>query len=223
MSYATRSFLAIASGGDPLRDTWASAPGAGVALPRWESGGVSLESLQLESRFDWTLLGPEVRGLYFCAVAWDLSGAPPRVRPLPSESATPLPLISIGGPGFLGAELALREPGPVVGALYLRVVVVESGGDATRLAASMRSLRDAVARGALAGALAALITEINPPALDAVSCAVVDLDGVIASALRGQGARAVTLLAGVYGADCALRPRTETYEQRGAAMTLQFR
>jgi hypothetical protein len=196
---------------------------APVALPQWDHASLFLKSLRLKQSFDWALFGEAVNELYFSAITWDLSGKPPVVYPPASIQEKALPMKRGDAEAFIGDGVQLWGGGPVVGGLYVRLLIMESDDEVRDFGKRMDEVRGAVANGKLAGALAVLAASVTTPVLDAVGIAANELAGVIANLLKANGDDTVALFEGTYGADRPVAAGTDSYDQRGAAIALELR
>lgn len=231
-----RPRIAVVRGSDPTRNAPLRFEGQALtadraaALALVESVrpvSLYLRKIELLDSFDWALFGSATNELYLCAIAWDLSGAPPRVFPpgqLESQAGKTYNLEERQRVEFVGDGLQLWPSSKIVGALYVRLLIMESDQDLRDAGAHFASVHRAVDNSALRRALAALTTgaAAAAPALAAVAVAADSLGAAIASILRDNGDDVVALFDGTYGAENVTASRSEPYRQTGAAIELAF-
>jgi hypothetical protein len=230
-----RAYVSVTQGIDPLRALPLRLSATGV-VPRDAAAPtalaetkqpvtLSLKSLTLKSSFDWSLFGKAVNEVYLLAVLWDLSGQPPQVWPVANATAVPGQYQMQEGDvwQFLGDGLLLWPPRTVVGNLYVRLVLMESDADIRNIGLQVSKFNDAISASALPAALAALVAGIaSAGVLTAVAQATSALAGVIAKTLSENGDDQVALFEGSYAVSSLDASRTESYDQRGAAIDLHL-
>jgi hypothetical protein len=240
---ASSPLIKVVAGTDPLRqvplritrDGVTAAPAAATASFAVTPGPVSvmLKSLTLNESFDFSLFGDAVNELYFTVLAWDLSGAQPLVYP-PAGVETRARAVASVHPGdtitFIGDGIELWGVRPAVGALYLRILVMESDADVRAAGEALEAVRKLISQSALTKSLAALAAHgagvaVAPAAaeLEAVAAAASVLVQAIVALLQKNDDDVVAVFEGSYGADRALAPHTERYDQRGASLELEIR
>ncbi len=219
----------VSRGEDPLRKLPFSARGrrlevdqaTPIVLPRSPRPlRVTLKELRLSGSFDFALFGERLGKLFVAGVVWDLSGKPPRILP-PQPTADADHLHELEDMKIENKELWQDD---VVGALYVRLLLLESEGDRKRVVEQVESIRSAVLGGSseLAPSLAALGAKPDATRLAAVARAADDLVSVIAKAARSTSGDVVSLFDGVYGAQHASEAREEREHQSGTRIALSF-
>jgi len=225
------TIIRVSLGRDPIRErplrltsagVEPTAPATRIDLPESPAPtSLYLKSLVLNESFDWSLFGNAVNELYVAAIAWDLSGAPPRVFP-PTEFELPKGTYDVREGAefrFVGDGLQLWPMKRFRGGLYVRIIVLESDDDVRDMGERLRLVRETVERHELTAALAALA---NPTAaaITAAGKAAAALLGVLGDILAANGDDLVAMFEGTYGTDGLLGSRTEVYDQNGARITL---
>ena len=227
--------IRIVRGEDPLRTLpmrmtarglEVAAPAAPVPLqvsPR--PAALYLTELTLHEDFDFALFGDATNELYLSAVVWDLSGEPPLI--FPPKNAEALKGTYSVEPGreiaFVGDGLLLWPMKPVVGGLYVRILVLENDDDVRAIGKRLDLLRRKVQEHELTAALVALASGATAGTLTAVAAAAASLTAVLASLLEADDDDLVALFDGTYGAERIASDRSESYRQRGASLDLQLR
>lgn len=229
-----QALVRVVRGVDPLetlplrlsaRGVTADAPDAPVTLPVSKSPvALYLKSLRLLQDFDFALFGNATDELYVAAVAWDLSGQPPIV--FPSSQADALKGVYSVEPSqevrFIGDGLLVWPQRPIVGGLYVRLLILENDDDVRNIGQRLAQLRATVAQHELAGALAALAAGPTGVMINAVVQAAASLAGVIGAVMQQDGDDLVALFDGTYGAEHVTESRRDVYTQAGASIELSF-
>ncbi len=200
--------------------------GLSVGLPRsLPPVSLTLRTLRLNQSFDFALFGSATSELYLAALVWDLSGAAPRVYPdlreLSVEQMKGAYRAKRGGEiRFVGDGLTLWPGQPVVGALYVRLLILESDKDLRELGAKMGTLVKQVRGSELTQVLEAIAKAPTAAAVAGIGMASLALMKSVSEILTANGDDLVALFDGTYGADSLLRGRNDVYEQLGATVEL---
>lgn len=223
-------------GTDPLRrqpmlTLAASTP---AAVPVASSGGpvaLYLKSMELRKSHDFELFWNAVNEIYFTAICWDLSGAKPVVYPpaavQSADDAPPYHLMKKGDKiTFVGdgAQLWWGNK-PVVGGLYVRLIVMEGDSDIRKVGKILKEVGTAVNKSKLTASLVALATPggvLSAAAITAISTGASLLTGIVANILAQNNDDMVDLFQGTYGADRMNSSRIDAYNQRGASIVLEL-
>lgn len=232
-SLQSGAYIQVANGADPLRHVPVRLASTGVVprdaeaptpLPRTARNvSLTLREIQLSESFDWALFGNAKNEIYVAAVAWDLSGRPPCIWP--PEPAKLLPGTYDMEKGdrwrFVGDGLPLWTPGQVTGALYVRLVLMESDQEVRDLGKTIEKLHEAVDKSALPAALAALVAgAASAGTLTAIAQAAWAVTGIVAGVLKDNGDDLVALFDGSYAVASLDKSRDDPYSQRGANVVL---
>ncbi len=198
---------------------------AAVDLPTSVPAALYLHDLTLNRSFN---LFSRTNQLYVSAIAWDLSGRPPQVYPPVAVSgATPAPATFALKPNetitFIGEGIQLWPQRPVKGGLSVMLVVMESDSDLRQLGKKIAKVREAIDGSDLASVLATLGGVATGGQLLAVERAARALSGVVETILQENHDDLVASFQGTYGAEGIAEPRSETYDRRGASITLNLR
>jgi len=232
---AIAPLIGVVIGRDPIRALPLRLTAAGVepnesAIPTLPTtlGRVSLylKEMALSQSFDFSLFGRAVNELYFSAFCWDLSGEPPFIYPPPGVNVGKLTLNMEERQRreFIGDGVLIWPPRKVVGGLYVRLILMENDDDVRDIGKRMESIRKAIQQSALSNALGVLVGgALSAGQLAAVGAAADVIVGVVAELLQGDGDDLVAVFEGTYGADRALVPRTESYDQQGASVVFELR
>ena len=165
--------------------------------------------------------------IYVTAIAWDLSGKPPQVYP-PAEIAgaapqhVTFPMKPNETMKFIGEGIQLWPQRPVKGGLFVQLVVMESDSDIRRLGEKMTKVREAVENSELATALTTLGGVATGGKLIAIEKAALGLSRVVEVILKENDDDHVATFQGTYGAEGIKESRTESYDRRGASVTLNL-
>ncbi|MEL7368220.1 MAG: hypothetical protein AAFN74_04865, partial [Myxococcota bacterium] len=163
--------------------------------------------------------------LYVAAVAWDLSGKPPRVFPPPELAGTTQGTYAIKPNEtieFIGDGLQLWPQQPVEGGLFVQLIVMESDSDLRKLGEKIGKVRQAVDDSDLTSVLTAIATGASGGTVLAVQQAARLLSKGIEAILKGNGDDLVATFQGTYGAEGIREDRTDAYDRRGASVTLHL-
>jgi C1A family cysteine protease len=223
----------ITKGIDPLRaiplrlgasgveSAFEDAPIDLVESPR--AASLYLKSLELRDSFDFALFGDAENELYACAIVWDLSGAPPLVFPPKNLEMKGTYQTGAGDRiQFVGDGIQLWPKRRFKGGLFVRILILENDDDVRAIGERMSDVRGLVDQHGLTTALASLATGPTAGVLTAIATVASKLAGAIGDLLQKDGDDLVALFDGTYGAEAVSDSRTERYEQRGAAIELEF-
>ncbi len=230
---AAPALITVVRGHDPLdaaplrltaQGVRAADGAAAPFLVSAQPASLYLKSLVLNEDFDFALLGAATNELYLTAVAWDLSGAPPRV--FPPATIEPVQGVYRTEPGqrieFVGDGLQLWPHQHITGGLYVRLLVIENDDDVRAIGTRLQQIRDAVETHELTKVLAALAVSPQAATIAAAGAAATALIGAIGDLLAADGDDVVALFDGTYGAEYVDASRSDAYHQAGASIELRF-
>ncbi|RKH62485.1 C1 family peptidase, partial [Corallococcus llansteffanensis] len=191
-----------------------------------EDISVKLRGVSITPSFDFTLLGQASDELYLLGLAWDLSAQPPRLI-APADPATASEqLKGVFQQKAAGGEIRFGDGGlqvwkeaPVVGALYLNLLLVESTRGPEELGKALRDVQELVKKSDLIPALGRLGSGVSAETLVQTEEAARLLLGEVTGALEQQG-HVIPLFEGVYGANAFLQGQTDVYDQLGVVIEL---
>lgn len=230
---ARPSYIAARHGDDPLRRLplmlskgHLVAQNAGQLVPQSRTAlgvTVSLTEITLRESFDFALFGEATNEVYVHAIAWDLSGDSAFIWPAKevADLAGHCRMQKGDVWRFLGSGLALWPNKPVVGALYVRLVLMESD-DSSGAIETLDALQDAVALAKLDEALGALAAGPEAATLAAIGAAASALNVFVVAALKGNRDDVVALFEGSWTTPHLAEAQRSVYSQRGAEIVLEI-
>ncbi|NPC52075.1 hypothetical protein D7X99_40280 [Corallococcus sp. AB032C] len=187
-----------------------------------EEVSVRLRRLSITPSFDFTLLRQASDDLYLVGLAWDLSGRTPSL--LASAAEPTKGAFRQDGAGreirFGDGGLQVWKGAPVIGALYLNLLLVESSKGAEELSKTLHDVESIVTKSRLGTALPKQGSEVEAESLVRTEEAARLLMGEVKAALGKQG-HVIPCFKGVFGADSFLHGQTDVYDQLGTVVELE--
>lgn len=191
-----------------------------------ENISVTLRGVSITPSFDFTLLKQASDELYLVGLAWDLSDQPPRLI-APADPSDSEQLKGIFRQSAAGGEIRFGDGGlpvwkqaPVIGALYLHLLLVESTRGAEALGKALRDVQELVKESDLIPALGRLGSGVSAEPLVRTEEAAHRLLGEMTAVFEKQG-HVIPLFQGVFGANAFLRGQTDVYDQLGIVIELE--
>nr|WP_255671984.1 C1 family peptidase [Corallococcus sp. AS-1-6] len=226
----TPPLIQVVRGSDPLAEVPLRITPLGVEAAhdgvrmglRSTRGDVSvrLRRASITPSFDFTRLRQASDELYLVGLAWDLSSRPPALISSAAE-----PLKGVFHQDGAGREIRFGERGiqvwkgaPVIGALYMSLLLVEISKGAEAFTQALHGVEDIVKKSRLGTTLAGLESEAE--SLVRTEEAARLLLGEVTTALGEQG-HVIPCFKGVFGADSFLQSQTDVYDQLGMVIELE--
>ncbi|RKH70197.1 hypothetical protein D7X96_12675 [Corallococcus interemptor] len=227
----TRPLIQVVRGSDPLAEVPLRITPSGVEAAHdglrmglrstREDVSVRLRRVSITPSFDFTLLRQASDDLYLVGLAWDLSARPPA---LISSAAETMKGVFHDGTGreirFGDGGLQVWKGAPVIGALYLNLLLLESDKGAEELSKALHGVEGLLKKSRLGTALAGLESEAEAESLVGTEDAAHRLLGEVTATL-GKHGHVIPFFQGVFGADSFLQGQTDVYDQLGAVIELE--